>query len=171
MPTNTPVSGISGEDRALAELGRRQARAVSSLLFRIVALTVLVAILCKQSPGVRGYRPLLEAMSVVLSLLPFFAAQGYLAAARMTLGQAYAANEAPDAAARVLAPFRGGITARLFDGEGRGRFTLATVENTRGNLELSQRLLAAVAREVGTRSEWGRRAMKNQSVVEDGGRQ
>jgi len=139
-------------------LDRRQGRAVASLIFRIVALPVLVTLLCRSAPALSALRPLLEAASVAAALFPFFATWGRLTAARIALGRARAEKADWPGAERLLTPIGRRLGARLFDATGEGRYHLALALGGLGREGSAHRLYEQLAAEIGERSEWGRRS-------------
>lgn len=140
---------------ALPELSRRYVRQWVSLLVRIVALGVLTAILARQSPWLEQNRVLLDSLSGVLALWPFFTGMGKLYAWRIALGRRYAEAGRFADAAQALAPV-GGIQGRLFDATGEGRYWLAVALHGIGKEAEAKELLSWVAALPG--GEWAKRA-------------
>jgi hypothetical protein len=155
--TNNPpaASTLPDPKTALPELSRRYIRQWVSLLFRIVALGILSAILVRQSPWLEQNRVLLDSLSGVLALWPFFTGMGKLYTWRIALGRRYAEAERWSHAAQTLAPVSG-IQGRLFDMTGEGRYWLALALHGMGDERGARELLSWVAALPG--GEWARRA-------------
>lgn len=156
--TNKPdasLAALPDPQTALTELSRRYVRQWISLLLRIVALGILTAILVRQSPWLAQNRVLLDSLSGVLALWPFFNGMGKLYAWRIALGRKYAEAERWSDAAQTLAPV-GGIQGRLFDMTGEGRYWLAVALQGIGKEQEARELLSWVAALPG--GEWAKRA-------------
>ncbi|HVK06532.1 MAG TPA: hypothetical protein VM490_23885 [Armatimonadaceae bacterium] len=150
-------------EAALAELGRRHARALAWLGVRVVALGFLLAVLSLQWAALGRYRFALDALSGVLVLAPYFTAVGRLFAWRIALGRAYLREERGEDAVRTLAVFEG-LRARVFDATGEGRFLLGTALRKRGKYDEARRVFADVRRFGG--GEWQERAAAESEVEE-----
>ena len=148
-------TGLPEPATALPELSRRYVRLWVSLLVRIVALGILTAILVRQSLWLEQNRILLDSLSGVLALWPFFTGMGKLYAWRIALGRKYAEAERWADAAPTLAPV-GGIQGRLFDVTGEGRYWLARALHGIGKEAEAKELLSWVAALPG--GEWAKRA-------------
>jgi hypothetical protein len=156
--TNNPpaaVSTLPEPETALPELSRRYIRQWISLLFRIVALGILTATLVRQSSWLEQNRILLDSLSGVLALWPFFTGMGKLYLWRIALGRKYAEADRWSDAAQTLAPV-GGIQGRLFDVTGEGRYWLALALHGIGKKQEARELLSWVAALPG--GEWAKRA-------------
>lgn len=134
-------------DTALAALSRRTARAVASLLVRVVALGVLITLLVHEAPGLERVRGVLDAVGAALALWPFFTSLGRLYAWRIALGRAYIREERWEDAARTLAPFRHPRARLLFDAAGEGAYHLAVTRRALGQGDEARRLFSLVAGE------------------------
>ena len=100
----------------------------------------------------------------MLALIPFIVTWGRLVAARITLGRALIERADWEEASLVLAPIGSGTgKARLFDATGEGRYHLAQARQALGQFDAARRLLTTLANEIGTRSEWGRRAAETEN--------
>jgi hypothetical protein len=153
MPADPMVEDPS--DAAICALTSAQRRATASMIFRAVALAVLMTLWQRQLPSLRAFQPVLEVMGAIVTLAPYFVSQGRLAARRIALGRVFTDRDDMVAARRVLAPFARGAGARLFDAAGEGRCLLAIACEATGADTEAQRLYATLAREIGSRSEWG----------------
>lgn len=154
-PDASAVTTLPEPETALPELSRRYIRLWISLLVRIVALGILTAILVRQSSWLENNRVLLDSLSGVLALWPFFTGMGKLYAWRIVLGRKYAEAERWTDAAQTLAPV-GGIQGRLFDVTGEGRYWLAIALHGTGKAQEAKELLSWVAALPG--GEWAKRA-------------
>jgi hypothetical protein len=144
-------------DTALTELTRRQIRIGVSLVVRIIAVAVLTAILSREIPAIAENKGIVDALSGVLVLWPFFTAFGKLQAWRIALGRSYARAERWTDAARTLASLHG-LRVSLYDATGEGRYWLAVAWRGQGRGEDACRLFAALAALPG--GEWAERARK-----------
>ncbi len=152
---STTVSRLPETETALTELSRHYIRQWISLLARIVTLGILVAILVRQSFWLAQNRILLDSLSGVLALWPFFTGMGKLHSWRIALGRKYAEAARWTDAVQTLAPL-GGIQGRLFDLTGEGRYWLALALKGIGKEQESQELLSWVSALPG--GEWAKRA-------------
>lgn len=142
-------------DTALIELTRRQIRVGVALVVRIIAVALLTTILAHQVPAMARMKPLVDALSGVLVLWPFFTAYGRLQAWRIALGRSYAKAERWADTERTLLPLDG-LRGSLYDATGEGRYWLATARRGLGRTEEAQRLFTCLAALSG--GEWAERA-------------
>lgn len=113
LPRAIPVASSPAPSDTTAPVSlpiilRLQSRAVAGLLFRLIALPILVTLLCRQAPGLRHLRPVLEAGAGLLALVPFAVTWGRLTAARIALGRALTGRGDYHEANLVLAPLGSG---------------------------------------------------------------
>jgi len=155
-PAAAPAD-LPDPDRALRALAGRQALAVVFLLVRLFSLALLATLLVVQAPGLRPYRPLLDAVSILLALWPFLTAYGRSVGWRIALGRAYAGAGRWADAERTLAPLAG-WRARPFDAAGEGLFWLAMALRARGSGSEARTLMGRVAAPGGGSPEWQERA-------------
>jgi hypothetical protein len=132
---------------ALAALRQRTARAVASMLVRLVAVAVLDTILNRSAPGLRPAPGVLDAVGALLVLWPFFTALGRIYAWRIALGRAYVREMRWSDAQQALAPFVHPRVRLLFDATGEGTYLLATARRADGHKDLANRLLRQLAAE------------------------
>jgi hypothetical protein len=151
-------------DTALAELSRRHLRAVASLAVRLIAVGFLAAILCAQIPWLARHRSVVDALSGVLVLWPFFTALGRLYSWRIALGRTYAKVGHWADAERTLTPVRG-VRARLFDATGEGTYWLALACRARGQGGEATRLLEGLAQAGGGWAEQARIALNERDTA------
>ncbi len=119
-PNNLPT-----RDAAKRELLKREARAFSWMLLRLVSVALLITLLLRAAPALAPFRVVLDAIGGVLILAPLFTALGQAFAWRIKIGQAFAdAKRFADADA-LLSPLSG-LRATLFDAWGEGRYARAT---------------------------------------------
>lgn len=143
-------------DEALNALFRRTVRAWVWLLVRIVALGLLVAVLSAQIAWVRQNRPIMDALSGVFALWPFFTGLGRIHSWRIALGRAYVQEKRWGDAERTLSHLTG-YRARLFDAAGEGAYWLAVARRASSRPDEARRLFQQVA-ESHPGSEWGEKA-------------
>lgn len=152
------VTAAPPTDEALTALLRRTVRAWAWLLVRVVTLALLLAILSVQSPWVRQNRALMDALSGILALWPFFTAMGRIYSWRIALGRSYVREERWADAERTLSPLPG-YRARLFDATGEGTYWLAVAHREQGKTEEARRLFRMVTeRQPG--GEWSQKAQE-----------
>jgi hypothetical protein len=150
-------SGVAAPpvDEALTALLRRSVRAWVWLAVRVVALALLTSVLAMQLPWVRQNKGLVDALSGVLVLWPFFTATGRNWAWRIALGRAYAREGRWAEAERALSPLA--LPSRqIFDATGEGAYWLAVALREQGQGDPARRLFEQTAR--GRRGEWADRA-------------
>jgi hypothetical protein len=152
---NNLASPGSVPDAALAELSRRHLRALAALGVRVVAVGFLAALLCVQVSWLGRHRGVLDALSGVLVLWPFFTDLGRLYAWRIALGRTYANAGRWAEAERALAPLTG-LRGRLFDATGEGTYFLAVARRALGQDGAADALFQQLAGSVG--GPWGERA-------------
>ncbi|GAB4454603.1 MAG: hypothetical protein OHK0029_09390 [Armatimonadaceae bacterium] len=140
---------------AQTEFTRRHIRLWIALLLRVVGLGILTAILTAQVPFLAQNRPLLDAISGVLALAPLFTGLGRLHGWRIALGRRYAEAQRWHDALTILEPLRG-ITGRLFDANGEGRYWLAEAYHATGRASDAEALRTTVAN-LGS-GEWAEKA-------------
>lgn len=118
------MNELPDRDAAMRTLFQRQVRATVMLFVRVVGLSIVTTILKIQMPWLRPYSALLDALSGVLALWPFWTAVGRNWQWRMELGKAYCdAGRFTDAVAVLEA--LDGVQGRLFDAQGSGAAILA----------------------------------------------
>jgi hypothetical protein len=149
---------------ALTELSSRHLRALASLGVRLIAVGFLAALLCAQSPWLAQHRSLVDGLSGVLVLWPFFTALGRLYAWRIALGRTYAKAERWADVERTLRPLTG-LRARLFDATGEGTYWLALARRAQGRNEEAARLLKSLAGAGGRWAEQARVALSERQEV------
>jgi len=118
------VSALVEPEFAMRQLARRQWGAIGMLFLRVVLLSVLSTALRIQIPALRSVQPLVDAVSGMLALWPFWTAVGRNWQWRIALGRAYADAGRPADAVRVLAALDG-VQGKLFDAQGTGAAVLA----------------------------------------------
>lgn len=147
---------------ALRELSRRTLGLWLSLFLRILALGILSAIFVAQVPWLRQNRALLDMLSGVLALWPFFTGIGRLHAARIALGRRYAEAERWDDALATLEPLAAPV-GRFFDATGEGRYWLAVAYRKAGRDAEAQKIQERVAEIPG--GEWAEKARAERSGI------
>jgi hypothetical protein len=155
--SETAPETLPDVETALTELTRRQIRVVVALVVRVIAVALLTAILARQIPALRQVKPLVDALSGVLVLWPFFTAYGRLQAWRIALGRSYAKAQRWADAERTLTPLAG-LRGSLYDATGEGRYWLAVARRGLGRTEEARRLFAFLATLPG--GEWAERARR-----------
>jgi hypothetical protein len=149
-------------DSALMELTRRQIRVGVALVVRIVAVALVTTVLAHQIPAMARMKPLVDALSGVLVLWPFFTAYGKLQAWRIALGRSYAKAERWADAERTLLPLDG-LRGSVYDATGEGRYWLAVARRGLGRKEEARRLFIYLATLPG--GEWAERARQEAAIA------
>ena len=159
MTTTKPKprrAALPDGDTALRQLAVGHARAVFSLLLRLLSAGFLIALLTIQLPAVRRALPLANAVGVALVAWPFFTSMGRLYGWRIALGRRCAEANQWEDAVRTLTPLVG-MRATLFDAGGEGRYHLALALQHLGRDDEAQRQWREIANQY-ARSEWGRKS-------------
>lgn len=124
------MNPLPDREAAMRTLFQRQIRATVMLGVRVVGLAVLTTILKIQMPWLRPYSAVLDALSGILALWPFWTSVGRNWQWRIELGKAYAdAGQFVDAIAVLEA--LDGIQGKLFDAQGVGAAALAKARDGR----------------------------------------
>lgn len=162
--TNATPNELPIASDAQAELARQYLRTVVSLLIRTVAVALLAALLVAQIPVFRQVRWLIDMISGVLVLWPFFTRIGRIYARRIHLGKQYVEREQWDSAVQILAPVEG-WRSRFFDVTGEGTYWRATALYSLKQYEDARLLFTSLAM---VSSIWGQKAQKRLEEWEEG---
>lgn len=140
---------------ALAALTRRTLRAWVALFLRLLGVALLTTVLAFQIPWVAANKGLIDALSGVLVLWPFFTAIGRNLAWRIALGRAYAREARWAEAEQALALFARPHN-QVFDATGEAAYWLALALREQGRTEAARRQFTTLAHS--RRGEWAEKA-------------